>query len=920
MKKIKNGFKITIWAFLALALICVNSYCFSIFSFFAKEKEVYAENEAHWEETTLISNSNFSPNSGAYPKTLSGWTSCDLESEDITKGVIDVSANAFNSNRIKYYNLPDELVSLESAPNSGDSNILMINNTSETAKTFYYTSSKISLEANSFYVISVWAKNYNDASVLIKLSYNDSYSDYYAGNSSWTEYSFIIATNQIEGVETSLEVGIKNSLGVAFFDFSRCFKVNENDFNTSSISKKIDLRSTNISVTNRINNFDFENGDAGWTETTTPSALSGIVEIADGESYNNINSNMHALKLSTNNVASSISFESDAFTLKQFEVLKLSFWAKSTCNAIAKLTVSDFVLNGESIELTKPTATTKSIEQTEGSSANNGWTNYSIILVGHAWCDSKVVLSFSIGGGEVVEGTLLVDGISLQQINYAQKGLMDSATTFEVKTFDEASVKNGFFNLASEISYDENGNIEFPVKANNWSETSSTNFATTDYIAGIVNTGVQNLGLDGSILNPGKTPAQELSSYNLNNILLIKNKNLNDFGMKSEAIELTKSGFFKVQLQVYTQGGAVADVSIGTDSLIIAQKTNLSSSKWQTLTFYIKTSTYNLSPSVIVSHANNIGCIFVDDVILSTITSTDFEDATKSNNALDCVFDLSSENFEITTNQFTGKLIKSTASNVDELIQAEVVNVNNVPALSGVGTPDGNDKVLMIKSADTIAYTFTSANAWTVSANGYFKVSVFCKVLNINSDETKNANLIGASIKLSSFEESFVGINNGLSDWSEYVFFINPSNETSFNLILGLGDENALTSGIALFDKITIETLEKETFETELNLAKLKNANVIKLQNAISSENNEQAKPQNQKYSTDFNWLWVPSLILAIALIIAIVVVTVKNVKIKPRKKLKKESYDKNEIERKAKRNKKSFIEKISVEDENEEK
>lgn len=915
MKNIKISFKKAFWAFLCLALICVNSYCFSFFGIFSKEKQAYATSQSHWEATSLIENSNFSPNAGAYPKGLSGWTSCDLESEDITKGVISVDSVTFASNRTKYYDLPEDLTSLSAVSGANDNNILMINNTSDVVKTYYYTSSNITLEENAFYAVSVWAKNYDDGTSLIKFNYNNTSLDFLSGKTNWTEFEFIVATNQIEKLNSTLELGIKNSTGITFFDFARCYKINENDFNSlteTETRKKLDLRNASIDVSSRIVNNNFESSN-GWTLTSGNGSLSKISEITDGRSFNNVASNTHALKLASNDVATKISFESDAFKVNQFETLKLSFWAKSTCSALAKLTVDDFTLNGDVIELTKPTATTKTISTEAGSSANNGWKQYSMIIKGHAWCDANVVLTLSIGEGEAVEGELLIDGITLEQINYAQVNALEEDAVFAIKTFNETAVKNGYFNLASEISYDEFNNIVFPISPANWSATSTQNFSSENYITGIVNTSKSDFGANAL----AKTPTQLLSSFNFNNLLLIKNKTLSDFGMKSESVNLAKSSYHKIELLIYTNGGAVADVFVGTEQIVYAQKTGISTSGWQTISFFIKTSTFDIAPSITISHSNNIGCVFVDDVSFSSnISQADFENA-----PIASTFDLSKETFEITTNSFTGNLIDSTAANVAELISdSGIVNVNDIPAIASVGTPDGNDKVLMIKSADTVNYEFTSANNYRVSANGYFKVSLFCKVLNIAGTENANVDNVGAKIKLSAFSEQFAGIKNSSSDWTQYVFFINPSAEANFNLVLGLGNSDALTSGIALFDNIIFEELDEEKFETQLQLAKLQNANVIKLQNVEQAANEEKTLPEEEKFNTNFNWLWIPSLILAVSLIIAIAAVTFKNVKLKPRKKVKKESYDKYVIERKNKKldRKKKLIKSISVEDENE--
>ena len=71
-------------------------------------------------------------------------------------------------------------------------------------------------------------------------------------------------------------------------------------------------------------------------------------------------------------------------------------------------------------------------------------------------------------------------------------------------------------------------------------------------------------------------------------------------------------------------------------------------------------------------------------------------------------------------------------------------------------------------------------------------------------DENVDSDLIGASIKLSSFDDTFTQIVSD-GQWTTYTFYINPNSDTTTYLELSLGSSSASVSGDVFFGNIEFE-------------------------------------------------------------------------------------------------------------------
>jgi len=150
--------------------------------------------------------------------------------------------------------------------------------------------------------------------------------------------------------------------------------------------------------------------------------------------------------------------------------------------------------------------------------------------------------------------------------------------------------------------------------------------------------------------------------------------------------------------------------------------------------------------------------------------------------------------------------------------------------------------------------------------------------------------LLGAKIKLTSFDETFTSIVSN-NKWTTYTFYINPDSTTTTYLELCLGDENALVNGNVYFGNIT--------FTSDVsNFNKIKENETTKILNKTAvkdDDSNTKTESDKKKEKTDVNWFYfASSIIFAVAIVVCVVGVMLKKIKWKKPSKKTKNAYDRN--------------------------
>lgn len=634
-----------------------------------------------------------------------------------------------------------------------------------------------------------------------------------------------------------------------------------------------------------------------------------------------------------------VGIESSPITILQQSYYKISVWANSDSDlgdgATLKLvqqnpdeTDTEF----EAIESSISVATT----ETENATTNN-WTEYSFYVEGHPLTDQTVTLQLWLGTEDAqTTGYVFFDNVTLQQIRYEYYSAGSSTDNSETFSFNDNNnqfmVSNGNFNLTN----NQEDTPLYPLTPRNWTLVSEDeNFDSENSVSGIVNTQTSlfeefqsnlqnsdNVNLQQvNIINPGLTPILTTPNTSVdttsNNVLLVGNPIQTTQTFESESITLDSGSYYKFSILVntqftqYTQNSGASIQIEGTDYTVYQAQNINTNGAWQTYSVYIAAPTNGTDITISVGLQNATGYVFFDDVQISSITETIFNQAQASVLTNTSIVNYNVENFDnyyhndsdINT-PYTWQGQDQNGNDYTTFGIIDTQNIGDSVALIDYINPYAQygNNVLTIHNQEDTYYTATSNISYSLESETYYKISVFVKTQGISQeaanttlDEDDNPYAPGASIKLSSFDESFTAINTELAsetninNWQEYIFYVSPESATTTTIEISLGYDNALTSGIVYVDTVLVETMEEADYTTAVQ--SIGNSKTQLSLTELATEDDEDTSTDDGFTGNDFNWLTVSSLIMAAALLIAVIGTGIRKINFKPRKRIKT-SYD----------------------------
>ena len=778
------------------------------------------------------------------------------------------------------------------------------------------------------------------------------------GNTSnWKEYKIFVQTDDINSLSLNLEfwLGEQNgnkSYGAVFFDNVRILSYDQKTFEIAK--KNADPKTSTIlsnyvgEISNFVENQNFENGLAGWSLSKDSSSTAGNFSITDvvyinSENYNssltkiedvpgdaNILNNKKAL-LINNLQAGHVGYESKYFTIKQNRLYKLSFLAKTGAidgSATVKLVernpytnekLSDGTTNPNYYKDSKYEAQTFTISDISTNDYTNSktgnWKQYSFYIKGSSYFDSEVNLELWLGTTDKdATGYVFFDQFSLQQItssDYSNGSSNGTVANLSQSTTETDFVNGTFNNVKIENIYDT-----APFAPENWALTKSNSNALSKN--GVINTSKDY----SSIGIPTVKPID--NQFSNNNVLMIGNISSNLQKYTSKTVKLIADGYYKISVSVLTNNlnGAYAGIRLVSDGTVIGEKLNISCDDWTTYSFLVKTGMDDRTISMELSlgqTSEGTGFAFFDNVIMkSSLTEDDFNSVAvneKQINLSNYTFENTSEeptNGIYTSYDFNGELKgkANDSANVDSGV-VDATKYGTPSGYNGSATTNpgqGVGKVLMISSnVDDVWYSFTSTLSNSLSSGNYYKVEVTLKTANLSQDEANKklkANSeteyvpYGASISLDGISASFSGIDTE-NEYKTYTIYINCTTNAEIKLILGLGSENAMTSGTVFFSNASVTKIDQSAYKDCIAVLENEDVdNVLAIGNTDVAEDDNN-NDDNKSSDVNFDWLLVPSIITALAVIIAVVGVLVRKLrKNAPKKPVDTRPYSKENLKK----------------------
>ncbi len=874
-----------------------------------------------------IANQNFnnSPDS-EYPFDPTGFTpSQDTDSAGVNAGVINVDEEEYSKYKTDETFRDEYVLMIDSTVSTSEDN----QSTSHNANFGFTTNDSITLEANSNYMISVdvYTSNNNGIGALYLFNSDDSSNkSIYASITNisslnhYTTYTFFITTNNIEDIIVKLGMYLRGS-GVVLFDNISAYKINSSTLN-SNIDK---LNNSSLSNTyvylderdNIVNEFDmstnpftlyaFDN-DKNSPDYTTAELIQNSTdsEASDG----NTNS---AFKIS-NKQATYVQYATsdDFFTFEQNTVYKVSIFIKTkSIDGNANLQLIQTNLSDDE-ESTDSEILTISSDTGEDANIINDYQEYSFYVRSNPIKSTTFKLVVGLGNSDTpTTGTLYVASIITTKVDYSTFSNVSTGTYAD--TIDLAEK----YTFSSNDLYFDNGNFNdvqttdysnpYPATPNSWNKVDGN----YDQSYGVINTSPTEFNkLDSTKFSNLLNPGDPFGMNSSNNVLMMYNSTADIQSYTSATKSLSAKSYYKITLDVQTQNtpaeiqlvSTINDKEVVLSSIIV--ETNILD--WQTITMYLYTGYQALDVSVkIILDTTDYGYVYIDNVTFNypiQPTEDDFTNAVNSTYQIKTNLSqliVSDSNLEFSTPTYFEK------SDNNEVLSG-VVDLTNTESISKVisnsdnyanftNLQSDNKNVLAIRSLNDTYYTLSSKIGFDLTSGSYYKITISVYTQNLQIlDNSIDKDLMGASIKLSSFDDTFTKI---ISDnhWTTYTFYINPNSDTTTYLELSLGSSLASTSGDVFFGGIEFVEFNEEDL-TEYNNAH-ENA-YTKILTQTTSDDTTDDENQSDDEGNDINvntiLYYISSILFALAIIIAIVGVLVRKIKWKKPIKKSKTAYDRN--------------------------
>lgn len=920
------------YALIAMALL----FCMTIATSFASKIVSYASEF----ETITLNNGNFSSASGHSLATPSGWTILGTKPEYARAGIIDVTPAAFASygtsttESSSYYMLNTQPTKMNP---SFDDKVLMLN-ARDNSYNFGYKSSQVSLTASSYYVITVLARAEENATFSMYISglteENDSRATYTGSSQVWNEYKFFVSTS-LEPLQINIELWIGSRIGstsknAVFFDNISIKKTSHNFYNTDLLNNYAGSVNKEINLKSEENYFV----PAGYTNTNFETAVSNPYPLAETSVGANAAGNFVQIRSLNTSIegtlfGTNLRYQNNkglvmhSETSSAFGVILPSF--DIPFGSIMKITVSMKVsspmtgsaymrfVEEETTAITEafPSYTLKNTKSTQLSSnatnlTTNNYTNVSFLVKANTLINSKAHLEFWIGDTSAkAVGTVVFDDLTFQTISYSEyEGSIASATKIDLTTITGTpSIANGALN-----SYEnETNTLTYPVKPASFSRVASDETlvaADTKIFYGIINTNQAHFNAQGyDFINPGALFGQQTDfATGSNNVLMVQNKVVTYQTLATQVIDLSANTTYEISFQMRASGNANASL-VNSSNVVIANMQQISSpSEFSVFKFVVRvgsspqTVTLRFGVGSIANPAS--GTAFFDNFALKTVTYTNEAfSALQPTNSLR-IADLKNGLFskgsvsELDSDIYTPTFLNGTLTGTETSSVAHGGIIDGTNPLFDLPSTftNTNQNVLFIRNQGSATYTLTSNLTEVLAANKYYRISVWVKTVLSNPDELTD---VGATLTANASNASFDGIlTNG--EFTEYVFMQYGTSSKNIAMAFGLVSSDNSVNGYALFTQPVIEELTQTTFNAETKLLDLEfpPTNIINLSTEVPAEEGEDEAPGF--VAQPFDFLLLPSLILAVALIVAVVGFSMRRIKFRKLQFKYKSSYDRS--------------------------
>ena len=919
--------------------------------------------------SVVIENSSFELGAGV----PTGWNSITSLNSSVIAKIVNTDSDKFEENK-QDYNLT---INPGKVTSSSDNKVFMINSTN-IAVSYGYQSNSFTLASNGYYVINVpvrtqdaaWASLYLvDESNNFKLKCEN-----ITATDSYKTYTFYVATNSVSlDVNLQLYLGSESntSKGAVFFDEISAYSYSESTFytlyearNQNSVSH---IPSYMTYAWNTADNSELTKLSEDGYNASAEGFVQKIYSLETGTEYPddvvnpsnaNLIDNNYALLLQNKSSASVGVRYNSAIEFGTYDYVLYSAYVKT--NTVSGGVTLKLVEKDDDGNFNQVGAAISNFITNENDKLN-GWEKVTFAIKTSAFESKQLYTEFWLGNESTqAEGSAFIGKRVITSITSDEYDKLTTSSSLVKVNFDNLTEDSSCFANHSFNNFEKTGdytsNKTFIKPANlNKLDNLVNNYgswkSTDNFASGIINTNATVFNSYAyPFANPGLTPSQSHSDLTTqtNNVLAIYQNSTANQGYNTETVNLSAKSYYKVS--VYVKTSVYSTLSQGIDNVYggarwaliykdvaIAEFKNIvSNSEWTTLSAYIQTGLDDMEISAELCLGNEelkcSGVAFFDDMMVETATEAEFNSATANN--FTQIINFKNDTFNLTSAEKNGYGLYSsknwTTSQTDVNSISGILNTNdisstvienNFPGMPVPTTETGSSNVLFINNKADLATTYTNTFTQTLNSGSYYKISVWAKVHSISQSESsvkyedKEETIAipyGAYISIDRVEDSFKAITS--TDWKQYIFYVNADKDIDLKLNLGLGYENAYTSGYAYFSDVVVENMDEESY-TSATSAYTEDStpdNIILVKTTLADNNDNEETNTNQN-GGGFDPILISTLITSLALIIAIIGTILRQVNFKRFVKLKKKSnnYDRRKTQTKMKSVRRAEIENI---------
>ena len=795
--------------------------------------------------------------------------------------------------------------------------------------------------AGSFYVSGLKDEDNNNVKLAIERQTAET----------WTKYYLFLATGEnSQKITFDLWLGSENftSGGVVFFDEVYGKKFSENAYyqylNTTLLLgtnrvQSVDLRDTSNIIDTTGYNFDFEedvssipSGLSKWETIDEKSNYStaharqfmlnaeNYFEDQTGRSFpgSNFSSNNNQSLVLWTDGESNIAVQSNEIEIKAHDYYKITAYVKTDINsgsfymtAVEQDTIfTNFPSLEGSYNLHKNSSGI-AISSTSGSEFDNDYQIVTLFVEGNQLYDSAFKLELALGSNDSkANGLAIVDDIRIERISPNEYSEGENKVSFAFTSNSDKKIKNTMFN---NISGDEI--LTYPLKPANFEvESDNGNFA------GVINTYSTYFASYatetwGEVANPARLDYAPANENRSNNVFMFANVSVGHQSLKAgDVIELDNNAYFGIKFDYATYSSPLTLEIYDEDGILLFKDSNIyTSNKWGKYSCYIHTGTtkQKIYPKISLGTEENevSGYAFIDNIEFETST----EDAyTASSNRIDLtgfMLNLDPEgkvNSNLTDHEaFTGTLTSGTFGEGGIIVgQGNTVfkDQDDNPIDKDV---ELNNNVLVIRVNENSAYTLKSKFKFSLQ-DGYYLLK-FRLLTNYlpNEEDLPTKDLDGNEIEYNfGVSVGFEGYENvkklkSNDGWTEFSVIFKTESSDEAELVFTLTSDIKDLYTTAYLTDIVLEESTEEDFNGATNKEAYNKTLFTAGKTAEDStpvEDEDSTDNTSATSSQDFNWLLIPSIIMAVAVVVAILGAVIRKIKLGKKGEQKpKEKYDRKE-------------------------